>query len=333
MIKFQSIQDCCQGLLGPIRWEGTTGYLVQCPGEDLHTTVSQAGHCVVYTDKVPTVHCLHESCRPLVEEINRDLRRKLAKLYRKVHLSVPWHGGNPTAQNETASPEIDLIADKARLLLPDILEQFAWHPDDAYSESKPRIIPGRQWQQHLSLFNPFDLVWIGDVWEKGPSHFRLARDWMEFKCQPYGQTICPSTFKKVLKDGRVLDKTVERKNRYVERRALLVLESDTLSQKESCAVYRWCQQFMRLRALIHSGNKSIHGWFDFPNASAFDQLKVMLPALGIDASLIRTPSQPARFAGARRDNGRHQYQHLIWFDQPNPTWKVSAPFLFPNVSP
>jgi hypothetical protein len=333
MIKFQTNQDCCHHLLGQIRWEGTTGYLAQCPGEDLHSNFSQSGHCIVYTDRVPTVYCVHQSCAPIIEQANHDLRRKIRKLYLKGGLPVPWNRSAIVTTGVVATPQTDRLADEARLLLPDILEKFSWHPDDAYSESKSCLNPARQWQQHLSLFNPFDLVWIGHPWETGAkyaSHFRLAREWMEFKRQPYGQLICPSTFKRTLSAGTVADKTVERKNRHVDRRALLVLESDTMNQKDSCSVYKWCRQFMRLRALIHSGNKSIHGWFDFPDAVAFDQLKIMLPALGMDASLIRTPSQAARFAGARRENGKYQFQQMIWFDQPNPTWQECAPFLFSN---
>jgi hypothetical protein len=335
MVKLQDRQACCEEILGPIEWKGQEGVLEECPGGELHSTPFQLGHCVVYLDNYPTVHCFHQSCKEACVEATGEIRQAIRGLYIDDKQEVPWRRRKPVLGTARVVNMGDaaILAEEKRRSLPEIIRTYAWHPTDAYLEAKPRLLPADDhWKQHLSLFDPTDLVWIGNEFNSGPRHghhFRLVREWMSLERQPYGNFICPSVFKKTFSRGRVVEKSISRKNENVERRRCLVLESDTLSRPDSCAVYNWCRSFMRLRALIHSGKKSIHAWFDFPGQAMFELFRVIAPGLQMDMQVFNTASQPVRIAGAyRKDTGR--WQHLIWFDKPNDFWNDKAPFVQSN---
>ena len=95
-----------------------------------------------------------------------------------------------------------------------------------------------------------------------------------------------------------------------ERRA----RSDSLAKLEVLAVFNWMRAFARLRAVLDTGGKSLHGWFDFPAEQELRELRVILPALGCDPALF-TASQPCRLPGARRGE---RWQCLLWLDLGGP---------------
>jgi BT4734-like, N-terminal domain len=65
---------------GSIEWTSPVrGFLSACPGKDLHTTTSTARDCEIYLDGVPTIFCLHNSCRRLLAQINHELRSAIGK--------------------------------------------------------------------------------------------------------------------------------------------------------------------------------------------------------------------------------------------------------------
>lgn len=115
-----------------------------------------------------------------------------------------------------------------------------------------------------------------------------------------GLFTCPSTFK---------PGTDSRCDATVVLRRYLVLESDTLRKDEICAVFRWVEQFTRLRAIVDTAGKSLHGWFEPPPPAALDELKIILPALGCDPALFRL-SQPCRLPGGNRDGRTQSLLHL-----------------------
>jgi len=45
----------------------------ECPGKQFHSTNDGKRDCVVYLDRVPTIHCMHTSCAPDIEKTNRLL--------------------------------------------------------------------------------------------------------------------------------------------------------------------------------------------------------------------------------------------------------------------
>jgi len=67
-------------LLGEIKWESNAKGYCKCPGIELHTGTDQIKDCIVNLDGAPTVHCFHNSCKPIVTELNSQLRREVGKI-------------------------------------------------------------------------------------------------------------------------------------------------------------------------------------------------------------------------------------------------------------
>ena len=72
-------------LLGELEWDADKEcHFCDCPGEDLHTAKDGRKDCAVYlaeTEKypMPTVHCMHNSCKEVVAEKNKELRSRIGK--------------------------------------------------------------------------------------------------------------------------------------------------------------------------------------------------------------------------------------------------------------
>jgi hypothetical protein len=100
-------------------------------------------------------------------------------------------------------------------------------------------------------------------------------------------------------------------NENLDGQRFLVIESDTLTKDEVGAVFAYLNRRLHfnLHAIIDTGGKSLHGWFDAPcNKVMEDRLKAVLTVFGCDPKLF-TYSQPVRLPGAFRDG---KLQRLIW---------------------
>jgi len=78
------------------------------------------------------------------------------------------------------------------------------------------------------------------------------------------------------------------------------------------AVFRWLSVGcgLKLVAIVDTGGKSLHGWFEFEEDLLTD-LKLVLPAYQCDPKLF-TPSQPVRLPGILRDGVVGRYQKLVY---------------------
>ena len=175
--------------------------------------------------------------------------------------------------------------------------------------------PHDDWQLILKLFKPDDVVWIGtkkndsandnhppDWIQYCKTRFRPVAEWLKEEQCP-GILTCPNTFK---------PGTHSRRDAEVLARRFLVLESDTLDKNKVCAVFKWTEQFARLRAIVDTAGKSLHAWFEMTAPDVLAELETILPQLGCDAAMF-TPSQPCRLPGAvRPDTGR--VQSLLYLD-------------------
>jgi hypothetical protein len=190
---------------------------------------------------------------------------------------------------------VSLIED-VELLCPQILAH-PWDPADMPADS-PAPIPKALADQSaglLRLFRPRDTVWIGHLCDSGRpwhrDHFRTAEEWLAADRLPPGPRICTSSFK----PGEY-----RRTQSYVRARRFLVVESDGLDLPSQGAILRWLSKAgLKLRAIVHSGGRSLHGWFDFPCATDLVDLRLLLPALGCDPALF-SAVQPVRLPGWRR---------------------------------
>jgi putative DNA primase/helicase len=77
--RLETRRTIAKELLGDIDWENESRGLCTCPSQHLHTTGDGKRDCEVYLDKVPTIHCFHESCRGIVAGVNHELRSRIAK--------------------------------------------------------------------------------------------------------------------------------------------------------------------------------------------------------------------------------------------------------------
>ncbi|MFZ3376215.1 MAG: BT4734/BF3469 family protein [Chthoniobacterales bacterium] len=77
--KLEARRRITEDVLGRhVRWDGTSGYCT-CPAHDLHTSGDGDRDCEVYLDRVPTIHCFHQSCLGIIAGINHELRSRIRK--------------------------------------------------------------------------------------------------------------------------------------------------------------------------------------------------------------------------------------------------------------
>lgn len=306
------MQSLAESTLGVcVDWtDSTTGFL-PCPGAALHTKPSGKRDCRVRLDGAPTVFCVHQSCTAAIAEVNRNLRSALGK--------AEYHGASSVEPPRC----LRLSADEQKA----IAERKARHDESerrrqAAKEQRERILadyaiaqaelfhaspvalsgdPVADWPLILRLFAPTDTLWIGERNTSGhpqfAAHFRPAGRWAELPHAP-AQLICPNPFKPGV---------FSRSNDNVAHLRFLVVESDTLTKSEICAVFNWLHDTHRLRAVVDTGGKSLHGWFDHPSEIALNRLKDSLPVLGCDPTMFK-PSQPCRLPGAVRRDGKPHFE-------------------------
>ena len=316
----EQMQQIAEDILGSIDWHDTEGDLDRCPGEHLHTTPNKRADCKMYLDNVPTVYCLHSSCRATIDEANHNLRSAIAK--------AKWKARPPTKEEKLAMHKRRLerrkalvaelvLKRQAQVFRQRLFTDYAWSLKEVADSSPVKLPenPREHWRLLLALFDPRENVWIGATEDsggrRGQNHFKKAADWLQFEDIPPGHYTCPAVFQPY---------STSRSNDAVLYKRFLVVESDTLSKPDTLAVFRWCRQFLRLNAIVDTAGKSLHGWFDrlglapgtTPREAValYSQLKTHLVEFGCDPQMFIF-SQPCRLPGALRD-GKHQ--RLIWFD-------------------
>jgi hypothetical protein len=306
-VSFRTRGHIAGKLLGPISWESEVVGYVQCPGRHLHTTVTSSKDCRVTIDNVPTIYCFHQRCSRIIAHLNQKLRSKIGK----------GRSFGPTRKRFQPKAAQDGLKQKAKGCLPHILQKYSWTPAEAFEESPTHLGDkvSQHWRLHLTLFTKAEgQVWNGGKYDSGKPHharnFKTPEEWLS-RARPLGGFTCPSTFK---------PGAISRSNKQVASQPFFVAESDTLNHEETCTVFKWMRMFLRLRAILNTGNKSLHGWFDKPTLEQLEELQSILPALGFDRAMF-TPSQPCRLAGVTRPDSRPDpmlgmpvCQSLLWLD-------------------
>jgi hypothetical protein len=179
-----------------------------------------------------------------------------------------------------------------------------------------------------TMFKPDDVVWMGDTWHSGrgqfkkgrqrgkdydhSNHFRTVREWMSKPLPRAWEFISHCTF---------MPGSYSRNNQSVAERKYMVIESDKLTRDQIGAVFNWVHHQeptpttfrAYLRAIVYSGGKSLHGWFDWPG-NDMDHLIAMLEGLNCDPACLRA-SQPVRLPGVVRESSG-KVQTLLYLDPP-----------------
>ena len=300
------------------------GYLT-CPGQDLHQNRNARTDTIIYVDGAPNVYCYHTSCSQVIADLSRRLQRELRGDSSTAGLTIRGHPvtgvtGRPPMFHAPRDRSEFLsrkrretqIAATFRGLLVKIIDDCKW-PLDALRGVSPMAPDDlkEDWMMFLGLFEGQEgLVWCGNVTDSGrPEHsinFQTVDRWTT-ESSPRGNFTCPSLFN---------PGTTSRSNANVLSRPYLVLESDTLPKDSMCAVFRWLQEacFWPLRAVIDTGGKSLHGWFDMPPQTWLPDLRVAFEALQLDPAMFKA-SQPVRVPGAFRAD-KDKYQRLIYYAPP-----------------
>jgi len=277
----------------------------ECPGKKLHSTNDGKRDCVVYLDRVPTIHCMHSSCASEIEKTNRWLRAAILNPDNDTDFVLPRLSNEEKARitERNRNERIRLRAAKS---LPQILKNHRWTYDEILHGSPTDVTknPADHWRLLLSKFGQDDVVWIGGVQDSGSpgcaANFKTVQEWLKIGRAP-GQFTCPINFKNT---------SIARSNANIVDRRFLVVESDVLKKDEVGAVFRFLTRCgLELVAVVDTAGKSLHGWFDFLSCeTALDELRLVLPALKCDPRLF-TASQPVRLPGAVRDG---KLQRLVW---------------------
>ena len=260
----------------------------------------------MYLDRIPTLHCLHASCAPAIEEANRKLRAAI------LNGSKDNDGKSRrlTAEDKAKLNERERqerLHQRAAKSLPQILTNHQWTYDQINAGSPVQLTGDAKdhWRLLVQKFKPDDVVWIGNTYDSGKpehaKHFKKAADWLK-EPSVTAPLICPATFK---------NNSTARSNDNVLVRRFLVVESDTLANDQVGAVFKWLRDRVGLDlvAIVDTAGKSLHGWFRFPKHEyEVAELKLVLPALQCDPKLF-TPSQPVRLPGALREG---KFQKLVY---------------------
>lgn len=164
--------------------------------------------------------------------------------------------------------------------------------------------------EFITLMFPHDaLVWTGETYQSGSKYgnrWRTAQDWCS------AEDAGPMTTPSIWKPG-ISNRTAQN----IELGLYEVLDFDCLPAESALAITNWIWKVMHwnLRAIIHTGNKSIHAWFDRPSPEAIQSLRDHAEVLGIDKSLIGHPEHPCRLPGmAHAKTGK--LSRVLWLQYP-----------------
>ncbi len=169
----------------------------------------------------------------------------------------------------------------------------------------------------LRLFPADAVTWIApDVYQTGrPEHakfFRARAEWERETLAAPGTRIAPCSFK---------SGAYGRSRENVAEHLFVVVESDEIGEgklyadkDEFCSLIRWLREGCgwHLAAVVDSGNRSLHAWFQHPGLIDIEHLGKHAAALGLD-NKFSEPSQPWRLPGMKRD-GSDTRQQLVFLD-------------------
>jgi hypothetical protein len=79
VVNVSERQQIAMDLLGCIDWQSEAHGFLTCPGKHMHTTGDNVRDCEINIDGAPTVFCFHNSCRGIIDAINRELRSRIGK--------------------------------------------------------------------------------------------------------------------------------------------------------------------------------------------------------------------------------------------------------------
>lgn len=210
----------------------------------------------------------------------------------------------------------------------ELILKHQWLPEDVWEDSPQRIdcdlVEYCPNYFLASLFKEQDNLWTGDVHESGGEHhgsrWRTCEHWYS-----HDGRIGPMTTPAVWESG-----AISRSAANVLAAPYTVLDFDgfdgvqpvTKEQidrhiEDSLALVRWLRESLHwnLAAILNTGGKSIHAWFETPSEEVIQSLRDASSALGIDSGLVGRPEHPCRLPGQIHAKSG-LLSHVLWLSYP-----------------
>lgn len=272
------------------------------------------GHSArVYIDRgTPILHCFKESCHEAVVTLNGEMADQCGEL-----------GGGPLQDKkgrDTRREHLNRLRSRGKArLLPRLLK--APVPLESWPEQSPVPIPDNieeHWPLFLcALYPPDDgLIWTGGFYDTGRPefgvNFQTRTRWLELP-GPFGEQIGTVLFDEVAKERG------QRKRVYSGSRLYWIVESDRLDCGAQGAVIQHTRRYLKLRAVVDTGGKSLHSYFEpwpwWKGPEHYQrglELLAILEGLTADRQMLRS-SITARLPGIRRES-TERWQRLLYLD-------------------
>lgn len=210
----------------------------------------------------------------------------------------------------------------AREYRADLLKRYDWHPADLWEDSPTRPDNAADDPRVFlaSLFPPSAIVWTGKVFDSGERYrnrWRSVCNWFDSPLEDVGPMTTPATWK---------PETVSRSQGAIASAPFVVLDFDGQDGRkpatapelerhlaESLALVRWLRERLRWRlaAILSTGGKSIHAWFEDPGPACLESLRPTFAPFGIDGGLIGHPEHPCRLPG-HVHHGTGRRSRVLW---------------------
>lgn len=207
-----------------------------------------------------------------------------------------------------------------------IIERYQWSINEVLADSPQQLSRygiTRSPQQFLSaLFEGDDLIWTGDVHHSGhPRHstrWRKCADWAsERNTNDVGPYTTAASWKRGIY-SRSDSNVFEIRYAVMDFDGLDGINPTTTREKDkliadALAIVRMFRESLgwQLAAILHTGNKGIHAWFQLPSFEALESARKAAKPLGIDPKVLGSGQQPCRLPGHQHSKSG-KFSELLW---------------------
>ncbi|MGB3974695.1 MAG: hypothetical protein WBL58_11160 [Peptococcia bacterium] len=289
-------------------------------GNGCHTSLLGVANLGIMTGKDP--HELHEEIRQAIPAGQRRVRDR--EITDAINKALADHRGGTFTPRPRPAPAVrNGNAARQRIINQGRISDDAdlWEESPFKIKCLPEETPGLLLS---TLFEPDDLVWIGERQQAGilGETIRRASEWVEH-FQGGGMTgphIIINPLNGIFGPKKSGDGETLRGDHNVSAFRYCMVEFDDLSREDQ--IRFWSAIKLPIVALIDTGGKSIHAWVQVSKLATVNTLEQwqedikiklydrILAPLGVDAA-CSNPSRLSRLPGHYREE-KHTTQRLLW---------------------
>jgi hypothetical protein len=209
-----------------------------------------------------------------------------------------------------------------------LVKRYEWHPADVWDDSPQRIdsrlVASCPCHFLASQFSPDSFVWTGEVHHSGKPEYstcwKPCSEWFATDAK-IGPMTTPATWRPGIY-SRSGDNVVSAPYTVLDFDGFDGVKPHTPNElrehfRASLALIRWLREdhHWQLSAIVATGGKSLHAWFQLPPSPVLQSLRETAAPLGIDAGLLGRPEHPCRLPGQVHSvTGRSS--HVLWLQLP-----------------